>query len=69
VKNPWGLTPREFEVMERYTVVGLEKIIAADLGISPKTVNELVRRAKRRIGERTIMLTVLTFDRAQRGAA
>jgi DNA-binding NarL/FixJ family response regulator len=63
MSNPWNLPPREAQVMSLLTTVGLEKIVAVELGISRKTVCELVGRSKRRIGARTRLLAVLEFDR------
>jgi FixJ family two-component response regulator len=64
--NPWNLPPREVEVMSRMVAAGLEKIVAADLGISRKTVQELVGRAKKRIGARTRVTALIEWDRWER---
>jgi DNA-binding CsgD family transcriptional regulator len=63
MNNPWNLTPREAQIMNRLTEIGLEKIVAMELGISHKTVQELVNRAKRRIGARTRVTAILEWDR------
>jgi FixJ family two-component response regulator len=67
--NPWGLTPRESEVMSLLVTTGMEKIVAADLGISVKTVAELMRRAKGKMKAKTRLLAVLEWDRWQRKVA
>lgn len=63
MSNPWGLPPREAQVMTGMAELGAEKVVADRLGISRKTVMELVYRAKKRIGARTRLLAVIEWDR------
>jgi DNA-binding CsgD family transcriptional regulator len=68
VSNPWKLTPREVETLDKIIALGAEKGAAYELGISPKTVHTLFDRARKRIGSRTRLLAVLEFDRWRRAA-
>jgi DNA-binding CsgD family transcriptional regulator len=67
MSNPWNLPPREAEVMSRMADIGSQKAVAAQLGIAQNTVQELIYRAKRRIGTQTSMAAVVTWDRWARG--
>lgn len=66
MSNPWNLPPREAEVMTRMADRGAEKVVAAELGISPYTVKELVARAKKRIGAKTRLCAVVEWDSWER---
>lgn len=62
--NPWQLTPREEEVIRTVCASdGLLKAVAIDLGISIKTVDTLLGRAKNRMGARTRFAAILLWDR------
>jgi DNA-binding CsgD family transcriptional regulator len=63
MSNPWKLPPREAQVMSCMADKGSQKVVAAELGIAQNTVQELVYRAKQRIGARTSMAAVVAWDR------
>jgi DNA-binding NarL/FixJ family response regulator len=67
--NPWSLPPREVEVMNLLIQTGLEKIVALELGLSRKTVQELVGRTRKRMGARTRLLAAIEWDRWSRKEA
>lgn len=70
--NPWNLTKREFEVLALMLQChGAVKIAADRLGISFKTADTFLGRAKRRMGAQTRFDALIEFDRWQRngGAA
>jgi FixJ family two-component response regulator len=53
-----SLTPREREVMERVTAGASNKRVAADLGISPRTVEIYRRRVMDKMGARSLAALV-----------
>lgn len=68
--NPWNLTPREFQVMTGALAGhGLLKVPAVELGLSLKTVDTYMSRAKEKMGCVTRFDALLTFDRWARAQA
>lgn len=65
--NPWRLPPREAEVMTCLANTGSQKATAHQLGLGYGTVKELAGRARKRIGAKTSMSAVVTWDRWARG--
>lgn len=69
LKNPFGLTYRECEVMDGLIRLGSPKAVAAEDGCNPKTVRNLMRTAMRRIGAQTPLQAAVEFDRKRRQGA
>lgn len=67
MNNPWGLTPREAQVMESMVRLGVQKLIARELGIGSKTVCTFYTRACAKIGGKTNTASLLEYDRWMRG--
>lgn len=63
--NPWGLAPRECEVLQilASTGEGSSKRVAALMGISHRTVEVYVQRARERMKVATRLQAVLLWDR------
>lgn len=66
LRNPFGLTYRECEVMEGLIRLGSPKAVAHEEGLNPKTVRNTMRSAIRRIGVQTPLQAVVAFDRKRR---
>ena len=69
IETPWSLTKREFELLDGMARTGSMKAAYIEMGIALQTASELMRRAKNRMGARTPLQAVLTFDRWKRSAA
>lgn len=68
--NPWRLTPREMQLCDLLVTEGGAKPAARRIpGISIKTVELHLQRARRKSGTRTMVLLAVAHDRIQRGAA
>lgn len=48
--NPWGLTPREVEVMDALLKFDSQKRVCAELGIVRRTLETLIATARERMG-------------------
>lgn len=48
--NPWGLTPRECEVMDTLLKVHNNKATASAMGLSTRTVEQFLKRIRGRMG-------------------
>ena len=67
MSNPWNLTKREEEVLSLMLEnAGAVKIAADRLGISFKTADTFLGRAKKRMGARTRFEALIQFDRWNR---
>jgi DNA-binding CsgD family transcriptional regulator len=66
LRNPFGLTYRECEVLSGLIRLGSPKAVAAEEGCNAKTVRNLTRTAMRRIGAKTVLQAVVEFDRKRR---
>lgn len=60
--NPWGLTPRQCEVMDRLIATGCNKEVARQLGVHLSTVENHLAKVYDRM-QRPRLLAVVTFDR------
>jgi DNA-binding CsgD family transcriptional regulator len=69
LRNPFGLTYRECEVLADLIRLGSPKAVAAEEGCNAKTVRNLTRTAMRRIGAKTVLQAVVEFDRKRREQA
>lgn len=68
--NPWSLTGREAEALTTLLASsGNDKAAAYKLGIGIKALQSLVRSAKDRMDVQSKFDALITWDRAQRGAA
>jgi FixJ family two-component response regulator len=61
--NPWNLTQRQSEALDKLVQYGCRKIVAYHMEISEQALCVLLRRACQRMKVRTDMQAVLTFDR------
>lgn len=61
--NPWKLTERQQEVLEKLADIGCRKVVAYDLGVCEQAVCQVLQAASRRMGVRTDMQAVVKFDR------
>ena len=52
MSNPWGLTPREAEVMNALVRLGTRKAVGRELGIAEKTIDVHARNVRDKMGER-----------------
>lgn len=69
-KNPWNLTPREVEALSlMIDNAGAVKIAADRMGISFKTADTFLGRARDRMGARTRFEALIQFDRWARAQA
>lgn len=68
--NPWGLTPRQSDVMDAMCKHGCQKLAARALNISTDTVVQHIWMANQRMGFHTGNLTkYLEWDRWRRGTS
>jgi DNA-binding NarL/FixJ family response regulator len=61
--NPFGLTDRQLEVMQAMARLGCSKQVAYEQSINKKVVDEIIRRAMKKIGASNRIVAVLTLDR------
>lgn len=67
--NPWGLTPREAEILTTVIATGGCKQAARKMGIAPSTVTDVTTRAGRKMGlQQPPTAKYLAWDRWQRDA-
>jgi DNA-binding NarL/FixJ family response regulator len=64
--NPWKLTQRQQEVLEKLADIGCRKVLAYKEGVSEQAVCHVLQAASRRMGVRTDMQAVVKFDRWSR---
>lgn len=64
-ENPWGLTPREVQVLSALRRLCSQKAVARELGLSVKTVEAHCYNARFRMGNsyEGTFAYVLAFDR------
>jgi len=66
--NPWGLTPRQSEVMDAMCEHGCQKLAARALGLQDSTVQQHVWMANQKMGHHIGHLKkYLEWDRWRRG--
>lgn len=61
--NPWGLTAAEVRTLEGMLRLGHRKYVAAELGLSVKTLDHQLLNARQRMGARTVLSAVVMYDR------
>ncbi len=64
--NPWGLSPREMSAIEIYIELGKIKAVGERLGISPKSVEYFLQRARAKMLVDTTVQATLIYDRVNR---
>lgn len=63
MKDPWNLTSRQREVLQKLADIGCRKILAYDEGVTEQAVCHVLKSAARRMDVRTDMQAVVKFDR------
>ena len=61
--NPWSLTDRECDCLQAVGRCGDSKIAARELGISHRTVEKYLERARQRMNVARTLIAVLKWDR------
>jgi FixJ family two-component response regulator len=69
VDNPWNLSAKDIEALEALIFWGSNKVAAHKLGMSLKTYEQRLARAKRKAGTHTCGLIALWSAHAARTAA
>lgn len=64
--NPWGITFAEAAALDAVCITGCNKLAAAMLSVSLKTIEQNVRSARDRMGERQRIIALLKWDRFRR---
>lgn len=67
--DPWGLTPRQRDVMDALIQSGCNKRVARELGMEIKTVEGHMWQIKRAMGGADRVLAALKWDRFRREGA
>lgn len=68
-KNAIGLTERQTDILRTFTTLGDSKLVAATMDMSPKTVDEHLRRITKNLRVRNKVQAAVKWDRMQREAA
>lgn len=68
-KNAIGLTERQTAILRTFTTLGDSKLVAATMDMSPKTVDEHLRRITKNLRVRNKVQAAVKWDRMQREAA
>lgn len=68
-RAPLTITRRQTQVLRALCECGCRKVVAYKLGVTEQAVCQVLQAACRRMGVRTDMQAVLTFDRHTRGWA
>jgi len=68
MSNPWNLTPGQARALDAICEHGSFKAAAHELGVSECTIEAHSSNVKKRMGARTLISMVLTWDRWRRGA-
>jgi FixJ family two-component response regulator len=61
--NPWKLSAREETVLTTLSKVGTAKLAAKEIGISFRTVEIYLRRARDKMQTQSTLIAVLMWDR------
>lgn len=67
VKNPWGLTCAEVDVLDEMCVHGVIVQTARRLHIAPCTVQDHLKAAYRKLGVHRMVTACVKFDRWRQG--
>lgn len=66
--RPFGLTEQEFRVVESLLKLGVQKLVARELGIEMNTLQWHLKGARKKAKAASTMQLVVEFDRATREA-
>lgn len=66
--NPWNLTARQQDVMDRLIATGCNKAVARELGVHLSTVENHLAKVYERMN-RPRLLAVVTWDRWRRNGS
>lgn len=66
MSNPWNLPARQEECVRLLAVVGCNKLIARQMGIDKRTVEEHLRRAFKRMDVPNRIVGAIQWDRWMR---
>ncbi len=64
--NPWGMTAAQMGALQSMVRLGCYKLVARELGVSTRTVQEHITGARLHMHAATRQHAVLLLDRAQR---
>ena len=64
--NPWGLTPRQCEVLAAVIETGCNKLASKALGLELRTTEAHLHAAYKRIGVGSRIVALVAFDRWNR---
>lgn len=67
MSNPWNLAKGQEQALSALVRAGCEKRAAAEMGVSPNTLNTHMQRAKQKMGATTLLQAALMWDRFARG--
>lgn len=65
--NPWNLTEAQERAISTVCEVGLDKIAADRLSVSPKTLKLHMHQVRKKMGVSSRLLAALLWDRYARG--
>ena len=66
--SPWGLTPRQAEVMDALIEHGSNKLVARALGMTVQNVECHITRANKKLGGGSRLARAVAWDRWRRSA-
>ncbi len=67
--NPWNLTPQQCSTLFALAALGSTKLAARELAVAPKTIEQHVREAKRKMGIEHRVTAIVAWDRWKTGRA
>jgi FixJ family two-component response regulator len=65
--NPWHLTEREAQSLDAIVLTGASKLAAQHMGLSPRTVELYLDRAKKKMKTGHMVTAAVAWDRFLRG--
>lgn len=66
IRNPYGLTHRQCEVMDSYVQHGSPKLVARDLGVEITTVKSSLMNSMKKMGAKNRVQAAVRWDRSAR---
>lgn len=63
------ITDRQAQVLTSYVRHGHYKLVARELGVEPKTIANIITRARRTLGLPNVVTLAVAWDRHQRRVA
>lgn len=67
VKNPWGLTHSEVDVMDQLCAWGCQKAVASRLGLTQSSVSTFTARARMKMKTHSTILAAFMWRDWRRG--